>query len=101
VARPPSRRTPSPETVFSWYPLLCSKRGYVKTHADPSSPNTMHYTLTTVGLEALRRTRARLFSPIRPSAVGSERQRRALPRCRPALEVKMADSQSASPEDNY
>jgi len=40
-------------------PLL--KAGYVKTHADPSSPNTMHYTLTTAGLEALKVNESRTF----------------------------------------
>jgi hypothetical protein len=40
-------------------PLI--KAGYVKTHADPSSPNTMHYTLTTAGLEALEANESRAF----------------------------------------
>jgi hypothetical protein len=40
-------------------PLL--KADYVKIHADPSSPNTMHYTLTTAGLAVLEANESRAF----------------------------------------
>jgi hypothetical protein len=39
-------------------PLL--KAGYVKTHTDPSSPKTVHYTLTAAGLEALEVNESRI-----------------------------------------
>ena len=40
-------------------PLL--KAGYVKTHTDPSSPETVHYTLTAAGLEALEVNESKAF----------------------------------------
>jgi hypothetical protein len=40
-------------------PLL--KAGYVKTHTDPSSPKTVHYTLTAAGLEALEVNESKAF----------------------------------------